>query len=70
MMHQKLLEEFKRLFGENFGTPEKYYANGKKSIRIVMKDKREYIFHYYGPDEFRLETTKYRIKDLKGEHLK
>lgn len=70
MIHQRLLEEFKRLFGETLGVPEKYYANGKKSIRIVMKNKREYIFYYYGLDEFRLETQKYHVKDLKGDYLK
>lgn len=56
MTHEKLFEAFKKITGFSGDSIERYFANGKHSIRVRFKDKNEYIFTYKTPRKWRLET--------------
>lgn len=56
MTPEKLFEAFKKITGFNSDDIERYFTNGKYSIRVRFKDKSEYIFTYKTPRKWRLET--------------
>lgn len=59
MVHQRVFELF-TLYFPNYSNEnaEVWFANGKNSIRVRLKDKRELIFTYSGQDNWKLETMK------------
>lgn len=49
---------------------EKYYSNGRNSIRIVVNDGSEYIFVYTNGKNFRFETFNSYKKRLKKKECR
>lgn len=68
MVHQKVFEVFDAYFpnysGEN---AEAWFANGKNSIRVRLKNQQELVFTYQGKSGWKLETVKCFLDSKKGE---
>lgn len=45
---------------------EEWFPNGKNSIRVRFEDQEEYVFTYYGDNDWSLETVGCFIRRLKG----
>lgn len=70
MGHHDLIPIFERLFPTRLGTAiYVWFPNGKNSIRLGMKDKREFIFTYHDEAHWQLETLDNFINRLKGEKV-
>lgn len=70
MGHHDLIPIFERLFPTCLGTAiYVWFPNGKNSIRLRMKDKREFIFTYHDEAHWQLETLDNFINRLKGEKV-
>lgn len=68
MVHQEVFKLFDLYFPEyNKEKAEVWFANGKNSIRIRLKNKQELIFTYNGKDDWKLETVKSFLDGKKGE---
>lgn len=46
MRHADIKLLFDRMFDTRFGDVEAWFPNGKNSIRVRMKDRREFVFTY------------------------
>lgn len=71
MVHQEIFKLFSLYFPDYYGKEKSdvWFANGKNSIRIRLKNKQELIFTCYGKNDWRLETLKCYIKlSKKGEN--
>lgn len=70
MAHGDVYKCFKLYFPQFAdGNAEMWFPNGKDSIRVRMKDKREVIFTCGGKDNWKLETMKSFINGRKGEKV-
>lgn len=68
MVHQEVFKLFDLYFPEySKEKAEAWFANGKNSIRIRLKNKQELIFTYNGKDDWKLETVKSFLAGKKGE---
>lgn len=48
------------------GNVDVWFANGKNSIRIRQTNGQEFVFTYDGKQDWKLETVKSFIKNIKG----
>lgn len=57
MAHKEVLNNFKLYFPQFAESIDVWFPNGKNSIRIRLKDKREFIFTYHNVLFWRFETV-------------
>ena len=63
MAHADILKIFERMFRSYAGTKiAVWFPNGRNSIRIRHNNKREYIFTYFGPSDWKFETVESFLK--------
>lgn len=67
MTHHQVLEQFKEYFPNLMDRVEKWYPNGKNSIRLHLLDGSEYVFTFVDKSTFRFETFSYFLESMKGE---
>lgn len=67
MTHKEVFKEFANYFPDYAKNSEVWFPTGKNTIRVRLKDKREFIFQYEGMNNMRFETVK---RYLKGEGVK
>lgn len=67
MTHKSVYQWFELYFPQYAGNKvEVWFQNGKNSIRIRQKNHQEFIFTFNDKDDWRFETVKSFINELKG----
>lgn len=67
MVHSAVYGEFKKLFPNLISDETVYFQNGRNSIRLrnlVEFYKRDFIFTYSGPFDWKFETVDSFIKTM------
>lgn len=70
MTHDDVHKCAVELFPQYLEKEEIWFANGKSSIRVRLIDGREFIFTCYDKQDYRFETVKSFMKEMrrkKGE---
>lgn len=62
MTHSEVLSRFQTYFPGLYGDIDLWFQNGKHSIRVRLKDRRELIFTYHSDSDWRLQTLKNHIE--------
>lgn len=71
MIHNEVYKKFTSLFPEYAGNKvDCWFPNGKNSVRVRHKDKREFIFTYMSEKDWKLETLDSHIKALYEKNTK
>lgn len=73
MTPQQVYMQFKEIFPNYISEGITYYPNGRNCIRIrgikqLHPAEQDYVFHFYGPNDWRFETFKSFFKQMKGEN--
>ena len=67
MTHKSVDQWFELYFPQYAGDKvDVWFQNGKNSIRIRQKNHQEFIFTFNDKDDWRFETVKSFINELKG----
>ncbi len=67
MTHKSVYQWFELYFPLYAGDKvDVWFQNGKNSIRIRQKNHQEFIFTFNDKDDWRFETVKSFINELKG----
>lgn len=63
MAHSDILKIFERMFPNYAGVKiNVWFPNGRNSIRVRHHNKREYVFTFNGPSDWKLETIESFLK--------
>ena len=68
MTHKDVFKQFGVLFPGYLRESDVWFPAGKNTIRVRMKNKREFIFQYDGQNNMRFETLDSFIDRMKGEN--
>lgn len=68
MIHKHIFKKFEEYFPAYANDSEAWFPAGKNTIRIRLKNKREFIFQYDGPNDMRFETMEFFVERMKGEN--
>lgn len=67
MSHNEIYKKFEKCLPIYAGDKVAlWFPNGRNSIRVRLKDGLEYIFSYEGQQDWKFETVKSFIKNMKG----
>lgn len=66
MNHKEIYNAFQSYLPQYAEQTETWFPNGKNSIRVRRKDKREFIFTYRGKLDWHFETVRSFVKRDKG----
>ena len=70
MNHDEIYERFKLHFSEYFcNYVDAWFPNGLNSIRIVLINGQELIFSYKNHLEWKIESLKSFINNMRGEDI-
>lgn len=73
MTSQQVYMQFKAIFPNYISEGITYYPNGRNCIRIRgikpswCLTEQDYVFWFYGPSDWKFETFKSFLKQMKGE---
>lgn len=65
MNHNELFKKYKEIFQANDADIDVWFPNGKDSVRVRYKDKREFVFTYSKSDEWCIQTIKEFLKSTR-----
>lgn len=70
MTHTAIVKIFNRLLPQYYAQMVKWFPNGRDSIRVILNDKKEYVFTYNYDKDWSFETVicyinRIRIKEDK-----
>lgn len=65
MLHDDVYKQFTGYFLPLSHWVKEWFPNGKNSVRIRMKDGKDYVFTYDGKDDWCFETADCFIKRLR-----
>lgn len=67
MSHSEVYKWFELYFPEYAGSKvDMWFANGKNSIRVRQTNGEEFVFTYDGKQDWKLETVKSFLKNMRG----
>lgn len=66
MVHSEVFKHFADIFPNLAEQYDVYFPCGKNCIRVRMAKQREYVFTYYGANEWKFETLSSYMKTMKG----
>ena len=66
MSHNDIIKYFALCFPTYHERTVSWFQNGKNSVRVRLEDGQEFIFTYHSHKEWKFETVKSFLKDLKG----
>lgn len=67
MTHKDIFKRFTEYFPSYSKEADVWFPAGKNTIRVRLKNKREFIFQYDGPNDMRFETIDLFVERMKGE---
>lgn len=70
MLHDKVFELFKQTFPQYAVDVDTWFPNGKNSIRLRMKNRKEFVLTYNSQEDWRLETIDSYIRSMGKETKK
>lgn len=66
MTHSEVYKQYELQMADYWKITSIWFPNGKNSIRVRLMDKREYIFTYNGPFDWKFETLNNFLKNIKN----
>ena len=67
MSHSEVLKRFEAYFPNLSGDAmDVWFANGKNSIRVRLRNRQEFIFTFHGDKDWKLETIESFMKTMRG----
>lgn len=67
MVHKEVYKQFETHFPNYAKEVDVWFPSGKNTIRVRLKNRREFIFTYEGVNNMRFETLNGFIEKMKGE---
>lgn len=67
MRHQDIYKQYQCCFPQYAERTERWFPNGKNSIRVRQNNKMEFIFSYENEQNWGLETKNHFLRSMKGE---
>lgn len=64
MTHNEVFKKFKEYFNVEDSDIDVWFQNGKNSIRVRNKEKREFVFTYESERNWCLDTSEHFLENL------